>query len=137
MYVLSNLKQNSELKEQVERCLSYKFDTTESAKMGKTMKNYNTPFIDIIMFYNNIKSPLFKVLGIVVYFLLEKYFCIDYLCLQQLKKLYLSHRLFEDTPFDDISGIGIPGFFLNILPCYVFVQEVISIFILVCRRKLV
>ena len=47
------------------------------------MKHDNTRIISMIVFYDNRKSPIFKILGIVVYFLLEKYVCVDYLCLQE------------------------------------------------------
>ena len=43
----------------------------------------------------------------------------------------------EDTLFGDISGIGIPELLLNIVPCYVFVQEKNATLILMCRSKLV
>ena len=78
------------------------------------------------MYYDNRKSPIFKVLGVVVYFFLGKYVCIDYLCIEKEKKLYFSHRGFEETASENISGIGITEILLNIVSCYGFIQEVTS-----------
>ena len=39
--------------------------------------------IDLIIFYDNRKLLTFKVLGIVVYFFLEKYICVEVLYLQK------------------------------------------------------
>ena len=78
-----NLKHKKALKEQVERYLSSQFDFKNSINMRQTLKEDNTHVIDLIIFYNNRKSPIFKVLGVVVYLLLEKYVCVDYLYLQK------------------------------------------------------
>ena len=101
------------------------------------MKQGNTRVISLIMFYDNRESPIFKVLGVVVYCFFDKYVCIDYLSLQRESKFSLPHRKFEDTSFDEISGIGTPENLLNIVSCYGFVQYEISTLILTCRRKLV
>ena len=50
--------------------------------MRKTIKQDNTRVAALIMFYENTKSLIFKVLGVVVYFFLKKYVCVDYLSLQ-------------------------------------------------------
>ena len=51
--------------------------------------------------------------------------------------MYLSHRVFKDTSFDELSVIGIPELLLNIVYCYGFVQDVNTKLILTFRRKLV
>ena len=53
------------------------------------------------------KLLMLKVLVVVVYFFLDKYVFIDYLCLQKEKKLSLSHIVFGDTLFYELSGIWI------------------------------
>ena len=50
---------------------------------------------------------IFKILGSVVYFIIDKYICVDYLCLQKAQ-LYLSHKGFKNITLNDTSGIGIP-----------------------------
>ena len=49
----------------------------------------------------------------------------------------LSHRIFEDTSFGEILGIGIPEFLLNIFSCYGFIQDEKLTLILTYRSKLV
>ena len=49
------------------------------------------------MFYENSKSPILKVLGIVVYCFIEKCVCAEYLSLTREPKLSSSHIVFEDT----------------------------------------
>ena len=53
-------------KEQVDKNY-YQFDSKMSEQMKKTLKQENTRTISFIMFYENTKSIIFKVLGIVVY----------------------------------------------------------------------
>ena len=60
-----------------------------------------------------------------------------YSCLQIEETLLLLHRGFEDTLFNEISGIGIPETLLNFLSCYIFIQDNNATLILTCRIKLV
>ena len=73
-----------------------------SQNMRKTPKQNNECVIALIMFYENRKSVIFKVLGVVVYEFIEKYVCVDYLSLQREPKLSSSPRGFEDTSFDEL-----------------------------------
>ena len=91
--------------------------------MGKTLKKDNTCVIALIMFYENRKSLIFKVLGVVVYCFSEIYICVDYLSLQKEENMSLSHRVFEDTSFYELSGMVIPKLLLNIVSCYGFFQD--------------
>ena len=104
--------------------------------MRKTTKNDNTHVIAILVFYDERKLPIFNILGVVVYCFLEKYVCIDYLCLQK-KRNYICNRVFEDTLFDELSLIGIPEILLIIVSCYGFIQEVNTTLICTCRIKIV
>ena len=105
--------------------------------MRKTLKQYNTRVISLIMFYGKRKLLTFKMLGVIVYCLIEKYICVDYLSLQREPKLSSSHKKFEDTLFDELSVIGIPEILLKIVSCYSFVQEDNSTIMLTYRSKLV
>ena len=89
------------------------------------------------MFYENRRSLIFKVLGVVVYCFIGKYVCVDYLCLKIEEKLSLLHRGFEDNSFDELSGIGIPEILLKNVSCYDYIQDENSTLILTCRSKLV
>ena len=53
------------------------------------------------------------------------------------KKLSLPHIGFEDTPYDELSIIGIPEILLNIVSCHGFSQEENQKVILMWRIKLV
>ena len=63
--------------------------------------------------------------------------CVDYFSLQREIKLSSSHRGFEYTSFDELSGICIPANLLNVVSCYGFVQDKNPTLILTCRSKLV
>ena len=90
--------------------------------MRKVTKNDNTHTLEIIMFYENSKSLVYKVFGVFIYCTLEKYVFIDYLCLQKEKKLFLLYRVFEDTfhmmSFHELAFL----IFLNFVSCYGFSQ---------------
>ena len=101
------------------------------------MKNDNTRVIALLVFYDSRKLLIFKLLGVVVNLFLDKYFSIEYYCIQKEKKLYLSHKGFEYTSFHELSGIGIPEILINIVSCYGFIQQVTSTLILTSRSKLV
>ena len=84
------------------------FNTNE-----KTIKHYNTRVISIIVFYDNRKLLVFKLLVVVVYWFLFKYFYAEYLCIKKDQKLSLPHKGFDDTSFDEVSVIVIPDIFGN------------------------
>ena len=79
----------------------------------------NTHVIAPIMFYENRKAVLFKVFGSVTYFIIDKYVCLDYLCLRQ-KSLHV--KTFQNFTFDDIYGIGILELLMNIIYCRGFAK---------------
>ena len=84
----SNLKHNKSFKQQVEIFLSSQFNYKISIHMIKTMKYYSTLFIDLIVFYDNSKQLIFKVLGVVVYLFLENMFVLI-ICVYRNNKNYL------------------------------------------------
>ena len=100
------------------------------------MKHENTHVLALLIFYDNMKPIIYKVLVVVVYWLLDKYVCIDYLFLHKYKKS-LSHRVFEDTLYDEVLVIGIHKFLLNIISCYGFTQDDTPTVIFTCKSKLV
>ena len=63
----SKLKQNKEIKDQFEICLSSQFDSKISIQMIKTLKRDNTRAIALILIYDNRMLLIFKVLGVIVY----------------------------------------------------------------------
>ena len=101
-------------KEKVDNFLSSQIYSKTSQQMMEPLKQYNTRVIFLIVFYDKRKSLLFKVLGVVIHWLLDKYVCVEYFFLQRETKILSSHRLFEDTSFNYLSGMRIPKLLLNI-----------------------
>ena len=79
---------------------------------------------------------IFKVLGSIVYCIMNNDICADYLCCQQAK-LQFSDKGFETTTLNDISGIRITELLTNVISYHEFVNNKKSTFILSCIRKLV
>ena len=80
------------------------------------MKN-NVTFISLMMFYNNRKEIMFRVLGSIVYTIIDNLICLYYVCLFQ-DKLSKHNRNFEK-----ISTICLGWGYLDIkkrVQCYSF-----------------
>ena len=88
------------------------------------------------MFYENMNNMIFKLLSSVVYCIINNYGCADYLCCHK-NKLHVANKGFENTTYNDISGIGIPELLMNIISCRGFVNNTKSDAILSYRSKLV
>ena len=54
-----------------------------SEQTRKTKKNDYTHVLALLIFYENTKLLIYKVLCFVVYCTLDKYVCIDYMCLKK------------------------------------------------------
>ena len=67
---------------------------------------------------------------------MEKYFCLDYLCMQQYKSSS-NDKQFQDSKFDGLYGIGVPKVFMKIMSCHGFAKKENANVILTCRSKLV
>ena len=66
---------------------------------------------------------MFKVLSCVIYTIIGKYVCIDYLGSDKSQLSYLrlgvtGRYKHYDTDYDNVLGIGIPDLFLNFLSCH-------------------
>ena len=79
---------------------------------------------------------MFRVVGYVIYTIIDNLICIDYLCFLQ-DKLSKHKKPFCNTIFDDLSGIGIPEVLTNIMYCHVFSKENQSTVILTCQSALI
>ena len=76
----------------------------------------NTRLLSSVMFYENRgkhSRKMFRVLSCVIYTIISKYVCIDYLGSEKAKLSYLClgvtgrYKHF-DTDYDNVLGIGIP-----------------------------
>ena len=100
------------------------------------LNKYSTRVLALLMFYENRKTTIIKVLGSIIYCITESYICVDYLCLHQAQ-IYLEHKGFENTIYNDFSGISIKLLLINIMSCNGFVKNKNSTVILSFQRKLV
>ena len=102
----------------------------------KNVEKDNNPVHALLVFYENRKTTFFKVSGLFIYCIIYKYFCVYYMCLQEVQ-LYLTHKVLENTTFNYISGISIPKLILKIVSCNGFVNYKSKTGIFSCYRKLV
>ena len=82
-YMLNpHLNMNKAFKDQVKTCLSNTFGADTNRYINKTLMKPNTRVLALIIFYEHgtiIPRKMFKVLSCVIYTIIDKYVCIDYL----------------------------------------------------------
>ena len=86
-------------------------------------------------------SKMFRVLSCVIYTIISKYVCIDYLGYEISKLSYLHLGItgrykYFDTDYDKVLGIGIPDLFLNFLSCHGFLKNSEYVVILKCPHRM-
>ena len=64
------------------------------------------------MIYENMKNVIFKVLSSVVYCMINNFVCTAYVFRTQTK-IRVVNKIFQNTTYNDISGIGITGIFVG------------------------
>ena len=84
---------------------------------------------------------MFKVLSCVIYTIIYRYVCIDYLGTEKKKisELHLSCSLktrHENKDYDNLFGIGITDIFMNMLSCQGFLNNNEFIMILKCPNRM-
>ena len=73
-------------KEQVKSCLNNKFGADTNKHINNILLRHNTRAIALIVNYEHgsfSTRKLFKVLSCVIYIIIDKYVCIDYLCTEK------------------------------------------------------
>ena len=80
-------------------------------------------------------------LSCVIYAIISKYFCIDYLGSEKAKLSDLRTRVSSkykrlDKNFDNVLGFGIPDLFLNLLSCRGFSNNNEYVVILKCPHRM-
>ena len=81
------------------------------------------------------------VLSCVIYTIISKYVCIDYLGYEKSKssdlRLGVSGRYKHlDKSYDKVLGFGIPYILLNLLSCQGFLKNIESVVILKCPHRM-
>ena len=104
----------------------------------------NTRVLSLVVFceLGNINPrKMFKVLSCVIYKIIDRYVCIDYLCTEKKKiselRLVCTLKIKHDgMDYDNLFGIGIPDILLNMLSCNGFLNNNDSIVILKCLNRM-
>ena len=97
----------------------------------------------LVMLYDNRKKSkkMFRVLSCVIYTIIRKYVCIDYLgsekeTLSDLRLGVSGRYKHLDKNYDNVLGFGIPYLLLNFLPCQVLLKNNESVVILKCPHRM-
>ena len=84
---------------------------------------------------------MFRVLSCVIYTIIDRYVCIDYLGteIKKISELRLGCTFsskHEGMDYNNLFGIGIPDILLNMLSCHGFLNNNDSIVILKCPNRM-
>ena len=84
---------------------------------------------------------MFRVLSCVIYTIIRKYVCIDYLVYEKSKLSYLrlgvtGRYKHIDKKFDYVLGFGILDILLNLLSCRGFLENNESVVVLKCPHRM-
>ena len=98
----------------------------------------------LVIFYESGKTiirKLFRVLICVIYTIINKYVCIDYLGskkskLSDLKIGCNGSSKQNGMEYNNLLGIGIPDLLLNLLSCHRFLKNDDSVVILKCPNRM-
>ena len=98
----------------------------------------------LVIFYELGSSntrKMFKVLSCVIYTIIDRYVCIDYLGkeIMKISELRLGCTLkskHEGMDYENLFGIGITDLLLNMLSCHIFLNNNESIVILKCPNRM-
>ena len=88
-----------------------------------------------MMFCDNRNTLMYKIIGEVIYTIIDEYICLDYPGLLQ-RNLSKHDNNFNKTKFNNLYGLGIPKILMNIMPCHEFVKSSVSTVILICCNDL-
>ena len=136
-------------------CFAYMFNPTlhtirntffadTNKHINKILLKRNNRVIALVVHYEHghlTSGKIFRVLSCVIYTIIDRYVCIDYLCreIKKISQLNLGRSLktrHEDKYYDNLFGIGIPDIFMNMLSCQGFIKNNDSIVILKCTNRM-
>ena len=81
-----HLNTNKAFKDQVKTCLSNTFGADTNIHINKTLMNQYKRVLALVVFYelgNFNPRKIFKVLSCVIYTIIDRYVCIEYLCTEK------------------------------------------------------
>ena len=123
-------------REQVIKMFQSAFKLVTLKCIKDKLSKHNIYVLSLIKFYGNRNILVYKVIGAVIYTIIDEYICLDYLDLLQ-EKLSKHDNNFKDTKFDYFTVLGIPDILINIISCHGFVKSSISTVILTYHNALV
>ena len=138
------LYKNKAFKEQVKSCFRSTFGTETTSYINTILMKKNTRVLALVIFYEsgNINPrKMFKALSCVIYTIIDKYVCIDYLGTEKKKISYLKigctlSSKNDGMDYNNLFGIGILDILLNMLSCHGFLRNDDSIVILKCPNRM-
>ena len=105
--------------------------------LQKTLKKEGSSVFTLLKKQKNRNLTMFEVLGAVIYCIIDKHVCLDYIFLQKDQNILSFDKSFLDAYYNEISGISTPELLMNIVSCNLFVKENTPTVTLTCRRNLV
>ena len=111
--------------EQVIKIFELVFKLTTVKCIKNELMKINVSVISLLIFYDNRGVIVYKVIGAVLYNIIDNYICIYFMGLLQDKMSKHNNR-FEKTKFNDFYGLGIPEILINIMSCHGFYKSSIS-----------
>ena len=118
---------NKMFKTQVEKCLGCSFSIETMHTIKKFPMKKNTSVMVLIIIYETVGMSIksvYIVLSCVVYTLIGNYGCTGYLPCQSKKSCDISkNKIFKETNFNLLLGIGIPELLLNLVSFHGFMLK--------------
>ena len=144
-YMLNpKLNKNKAFNYQVKTCLNNTFGADTNKHINRTLMNRDTRVLALVVFYeqgNFNPGKMFRVLICVIYTIIDRYVCINYLGTEtnKISEFNLGCSLktkHENKDYDNLFGIGIPDNLMNMLSCQGFLNYNESIVILKCTNRM-
>ena len=141
-YMLNTtLNVNKVFRDQVGKLLKDAFHPGNMSGINNVLKKESTCVISLVIFYENITTnpmKVFRVLIFVLYYVIDNYVCIEYICCQYKKlSVIYSDKILAYMSYNELIGIGISEVLTNLISCHGFMKNKNSTVIFLCRTQLV
>ena len=131
-------------KDQVRVCFRKTYGPDTTSHINTILMKKNTRVIALVIFYEIGKTnprKMFRVLSCVIYAIIDKYVCIDYLGTEKLKISDLKIACTGSSKhygmdYNNLFGIGSPDLLLNMLSWHGFLKNNDSVVILKCPNRM-
>ena len=111
--------------------MNHTFGPDTNSNISITLKKPNTRVLALVIFYESeetIIRKLFRVLSCVIYTIIDKYVCIDYLGADKSKLSYIKigctgSSKHNSMDYNNLLGIGITDLLFTLLSCHEFLKN--------------